>query len=241
MLANRMYLPDARLEATPEDFDLPYSDVSIRSGGGSLHGWLIEGEGTPWLWSHGNGGNISHRLEHAALLHRRFGMPLLLYDYRGYGRSEGEPTEEGTYADVHAALAKMTGMIGCHESAVISYGQSLGGAVATRMATSVHMMALILESTFTSVGDVVARTFARPVARAFSGTYDTHSRIASVDAPVLFMHGSADDVVPPDMSRRLFVSARAPKTIRVLAGARHDDVHRSETYLTIVGNFLEAL
>lgn len=241
MLAKRMYFPEARLQRAPEGFDLPYRDVAIASGAFTLHGWLIEGSGSPWLWSHGNGGNISHRLEHAAALHRAFGMPLLLYDYRGYGRSEGSPSESGTYQDAHAALRALTQMLRCDGEDVICWGQSLGGAVATELAVSTPVKALVLESTFTSVGAMVGRATLGPLAAPFKGVYDTESRIGSLAIPVLVMHGSRDDVVPAGMGRRLFDAARPPKTFRVIAGAGHDAVHRGEGYLQIVADFLKAL
>lgn len=241
MLAARMFLPQARLEGSPERFDLPFEDVAIDSAGHILHGWLVRGSGTPWLWSHGNGGNISHRLEQAATLHGRFGMPMLLYDYRGYGRSAGRPTEEGTYEDSRAALSAMEDLIGCEAAEVICFGQSLGGAVATELAASLQMKALVLESTFTSVSDLIAGTWAKPFSSRFARVYDTASKIGSVRAPVLLMHGSRDEIVSPGMSRRLFHLAHPSKTFRVVAGAAHDDLHRSSDYTSMVAGFLASL
>lgn len=241
VLARRMYFPEARLEATPARLGLPFEDVQLDSGGHRLHGWFVPGSGSPWLWSHGNGGNISHRLEHAALLHRTFGMPLLMYDYRGYGGSEGSPDETGTYADARAALGWLTARAGCGTGEVVAFGQSLGSAVTARLATEVRFRAVVLESAFTSVTGMVRRTAFRPLAPVFSGVYATVAWVGAIVSPLLLVHGSRDDIVPVAMGRALFEAAAPPKTFRIVPGASHNDVHLSPLYPDIVAGFLESL
>jgi len=104
-----IYFPLSELQADPSRWGLPFDEVYfVTQDGVRLHGWFVPGENNfTWLWCHGNAGNISHRLENLALLHRELGVNIFLFDYRGYGCSEGKPSEKGTYLDAEAALTSL--------------------------------------------------------------------------------------------------------------------------------------
>ena len=244
MLARRMFLPEAGYSRTPAAAGLEAEEVAFEAADGvPLYGWFLPGEGHPWLWSHGNGGNISHRLGHASVLHAELGVPLFLYDYRGYGRSSGSPSERGTYSDARGALRWLASRCECPTSEVIVYGQSLGSAVAVDLAMSVPVRALVVEAGFTSVSAMVRRSAFWPLSPLFSGIYDTASKIGRVAAPLLILHGSVDETVPVAMGRELFEAASPPKTFRIVPGARHDDIFIAggAAYVGILRDFLDGL
>ena len=143
-----IYFPERELTASPADVGLEFDDVFLTaSDGTSLHGWYVPGDGpTTLVWFHGNAGNISHRVENLLQLNRRLGVSVFIFDYRGYGRSDGKPSEKGLYLDAEAAIEYLTGELGLAlEDDVILFGRSLGCGVAVEMATRYRVRAIILE------------------------------------------------------------------------------------------------
>lgn len=218
-----IYFPTRRLEASPRDYGLPYRDVRLTTDDGvRLHGWYVPGRRrVTLLWCHGNAGNISHRLDNLRLIRDRLQVGVLLFDYRGYGESEGVPSEDGTYRDARAFRAWLRGE---GDGAVVYFGRSLGAAVATRLAVDDPPAALILETPFTSVTAMANRTL--PGAGALVRTrYDTLGLITRLRAPLLVAHGDADEVVPFEHGRAVFEAAPEPKTFFSIPGARHNDTY----------------
>lgn len=214
-----VYLPYSVLEADPSDVGLAYEEVQLPSGPETVHAWYVPAQhprGTV-LFCHGNGGNISHRLDTLVLLHR-LGMNTLLFDYRGYGRSTGTPSEQGTYADGQAAWDWLLAQ-GTPPERIVLLGRSLGGAVAARLAVENAPAALVLESTFTSVPDMGASLYPYLPVRLLSRfSYDTLARLPKVRCPVLIAHSPADDIVPYALGRTLFDRASEPKAFLELTG-----------------------
>ncbi len=201
-----VFFPLRELDGRPSDVGLAYEDVHIvtRDGVG-LHGWYVPGEdarGTV-LFCHGNAGNISHRLETVALLHG-LGLNVLLFDYRGYGKSGGRPREAGLYRDAEAAWDYLTTKRGEAPERIVLMGRSLGGGVAAWLAARRGPAALILESTFTSIADLGRRFY--PLLPRFLARirFDTLSHLAGVRCPLLVAHSRDDDVVPFVMGQRLY-------------------------------------
>jgi len=150
-----VYFPEREIVLTPESYGLRYEDVELRpSDGVKLHGWYVPGEpGRPVvLFFHGNAGNISHRVENIAFLHR-LGLGVMIFDYRGYGRSEGVASEAGITLDARAALAWLEER-GLPPGRLIYFGRSLGAAVAVQLASEVSPAGLVLETPFTSLRDL---------------------------------------------------------------------------------------
>jgi pimeloyl-ACP methyl ester carboxylesterase len=222
-LLNRLlFFPERTLHAAPRD---PYEDVAMATKDGErLHGWWIPAPQPPSagsiLFCHGNGGNVSDRVLHAALL-ARAGFDVLLFDPRGYGRSTGRPSEEGTYRDARAARAALAERA---EGRVFYLGESLGGAVAIELATAHPPDGLILVSTFTSVRAMARKHYPFLPAAAVPDAYPSLERIRRLTVPLLVLHGDRDDLVPLMEGEELYANAPAPKRLHVLSGAGHNDL-----------------
>ena len=220
-----IYYPTRRLEATPGDYGLPFEDVRPTAEDGvRLHGWYVPGRRpVTVLWCHGNAGNISHRLENLRLLRERLGVGTLLFDYRGYGASDGTPSEVGTYRDARAFRAWLRARTP-GEPLVVYFGRSLGAAVAAQLAAEDPPAALVLETPFTSVRAMANGTLPG-AGYLFRTRYDTLGRVAEVRAPLLVLHGDADEVVPFHHGRAVFEAAREPKRFVRIPGAHHNDTY----------------
>jgi fermentation-respiration switch protein FrsA (DUF1100 family) len=182
--------------------------------------------GVTWLWCHGNAGNISHRLENLRLLHDELGVGVFLFDYRGYGRSEGSPSEEGTYRDAEAALAYVLSRSDVDAERIVDFGRSLGAAVAVELATRRPPFALILESPLPSIAELVRHHYPfLPVGGLLRTKYDSLSKIAKVRVPLLVLHGDWDEVIPFEAGRKLFEAANEPKRFYTIRGAGHNDTY----------------
>ncbi len=229
LLNNLVFYPDSKLIITPDRVGLSYQDVRFKTADGlELHGWYVEpyppGEPLAYvLFFHGNAGNISHFLDKIEGLSRH-GLAVLAIDYRGFGLSQGRPSEKGAYLDAEAAYKHLLARPGVSPDDVVIYGYSLGGAVGTELAMHSPARALVLESTFTSIRDMssekmpfIPRFLVRPI-------FETQKKIGQLKIPALFVHGLQDDVVPASMGRRLHEAHPGPKDIMLIPGAGHHDV-----------------
>ncbi len=242
-----VFFPYKTIEATPASFAMPYEDVRIKSANGTkLHGWLVFADSSVGtiLFCHGNGGNISHRLDLVSVW-RSLGYDVLIFDYQGYGESEGSPTEAGTYADVKACWNYLTNTRDINPNRIVVLGRSLGGAVASHLVSDLsHVFpfpvkptrfaqttpaGLILEAPFTSIPDMGARLYPFLPVRLLSRiTYDNQANLANIHTPVLIMHGTDDKVVPLAMGKEVFASANEPKRFVELPGGHEDTYLVSE-------------
>jgi fermentation-respiration switch protein FrsA (DUF1100 family) len=224
-----IYYPDKELTRDPGDAGLDYEDVTFTTADGlQLHGWFVPGESEMTLfWFHGNAGNIGHRVEHMAELHARLGLSIFIFDYRGYGRSEGSPSERGTYLDADAALAYLRSRPDVDGQKIVFFGHSLGSAIAVEAAVGNSAYAVVLESPFTSIQAMAKRAypFLPGVGALVRTRYDTLAKIKGVNAPLLVLHGDRDDTVPLDMGRELFEAANPPKRFYAVEGAGHSDMY----------------
>ncbi|HVO12395.1 MAG TPA: alpha/beta hydrolase [Vicinamibacteria bacterium] len=239
-----IYFPQRALELTPRALGLPYEDLALRAEDGvRLHGWFLPFEGSrlTLLVCHGNGGNISHRLDRALAAQAQLGTDVLLFDYRGYGGSEGSPDEEGTYRDARAAwrwlLAK-----GQPPGRIVIFGESLGSAVALQLALDTEgARALVLESPFASIPEMARSAFPfLPVWPLVRTRYDNLAKVGRLRLPLLVMHGERDSVVPFAQGRRVFEAAPQPKRFYGIPGASHNDTYLvgGEAYWRALREFL---
>jgi len=242
-----VYFPqvERELTATPRAAGLDYEDVTLTTADNvKLHGWWVpsrNARGTILLM-HGNAGNISHRLGYLTMFNR-LGYSVLLFDYRGYGKSGGHPDEEGTYRDAEAAWLHLAATRNVAPRDIVMVAESLGGGVATWLALKYPPRALVLASTFRSVPDLGAQIYPwLPVRLLARITYDNLARIARVDAPVLIAHSRDDDVIPFAHGEALFAAAREPKQMLVLAGGHNDGfLFTRDAWIAAVGAFLDRI
>ena len=222
------YFPEKEIAQTPADFGLRHRDLHFKAEDGErLFGWWVTTEHAPpaghILLCHGNGGNIGDRLIDADLLSRA-GFNLLLFDYRGYGRSSGRPDEEGTYRDALAAKDALLTRPECDPARVIYLGESLGGAIALALALEVPPRGLNLQSTFTSLRAVAHHHYPVIPSAVIPDAYPSIRRIAKLKAPLLSLHGDRDEVVPLSEGQALYEAAPEPKRLRVFEGLGHSDL-----------------
>ncbi len=221
-----IYFPRVEIEATPDLLGLKFEDITfIAEDGVKLNGWWIphpQARGT-LIHCHGNAGNLGHRVELAARLHQ-LGVNVFLFDYRGYGKSLGRPSERGLACDARAAYEFVRAQYGDAERPpVVLHGQSLGGAVAAQLALEKKVRGLILESAFTSVPDMARQLYpGLPLHRLLATRFDTLDHVQHLTLPKLIAHSPADEVVPFEMGRRLFAAAAPPKQFVALTGGHND-------------------
>ncbi len=247
-----LYGAEAGIEPREGGIAPAIEDCSLTTDDGvRLHGWFAtprtrQGgvvEDVPCeqvlLWFHGNAGNISYRLDMLAAL-TALPARVFLLDYRGYGKSEGTPSEEGLYRDARASWRFLTEERGVPAEQVVLLGKSLGGAPACQLATEVEPAGLIVQSSFTSVPDMAALVM--PIMPRFmiSTKMDSLSKVRTIRCPKLFVHGPRDEVVPYSMGQRLYEAACEPKEFHVVPSAGHNEtwIVGGEAYLNVLRAFL---
>ena len=222
-----LYFPDEgdQTAATPSDVGLTYQQVELRTTDDlRLSAWYLpaEDEQGVLLFCHGNAGNISHRLDSLLLFHR-LQMSILIFDYRGYGQSEGQPSEQGTYTDALAAWEYLLTQKSKQPAEIVIFGRSLGAAIAAELATRVRPGALILESAFTSVPDLASEIYPfLPVRLLSRFSYDTRTRLDSLASPLLIIHSNDDEIIPYSHAQRLYAAAHEPKHLLNISGGHND-------------------
>lgn len=225
------FYPYTELRETPTQWGMVYEDVAlVTQDGVSLHGWFIAHPGATrtLLFLHGNGGNISHRGDSLAIFHR-LGLNVLIIDYRGYGRSKGEPSEQGLYLDAAAAWHYLTEQRGLGADRIIVFGRSLGGAVAIQLASQVEPAALILESTFSSARDMAEHLFPllSPVL-LLRYQFNSEERIGRLKSPLYMAHSPDDEIIPYELGRKLYAAAPLPKRFFKMRGGHNGGFLQSQ-------------
>lgn len=218
---NMIFYPMAEIEATPTDWGLEYDNISLATSDNLLlDGWYLPAKESKQviLFFHGNGGNISHRGDTLKIFHS-LGLNILIIDYRGYGKSEGIMSEQGSYLDAMTAWNYLINKRGFEPHEIILFGRSLGGAVATELATHVDEKALIVESTFSSVNDMASMMMpfiSKLVYLRYN--FNTVKIINQIKSPLLLMHSKDDDIVPYELGEKVFAAASSPKFFFELHG-----------------------
>ena len=216
-----IYYPDRKINMTPANIGLEFDEVFFVSRDGvRLCGWFIPaGQSKNMvLFCHGNAGNISDRLDTISIFNQ-LGLSIFIFDYRGYGKSEGKPDEKGTYADAEAAMKWIVENKNILHGDIIIFGRSLGGAIAAWLAKKCTPRALILESAFTSIPDMGSKLYPwLPVRLMSRFSYSTIDYIRDVNSPVLIIHSPDDDLVPFSQGKRLLEAAHEPREFMEIAG-----------------------
>ena len=243
--ARLVYFPGPVPGGTPAALGLQHRELELATSDGErVHAWFLphpEARGAV-LVSHGNAGNIEMRLE-LARAYLALGWSVLLYDYRGYGKSTGSPSEEGTYLDAEAAYEHLANVEGLAPGRIVLHGESLGVAVAFELALRRPVAAVVAESGFASVPDMAAEVYPFLPGRLLARIrYDNLAKVARIGVPLLVIHSPDDEIVPVEHGRRLFAAAREPKRM-LLTELGHNDggFLRRPEWRAEVGRFLDSL
>jgi len=245
---HQVYQPDRQMETNGSELGRPFEDVHFQSADGvGLNGWYYPADSDSarkqfiYLLCHGNAGNISHRLEHCAAL-LETGVAVFIFDYRGYGRSEGRPNEEGTYLDAQAAHQWLR-QKGFSATNIIALGESLGGGIASELALRESLCGLILQSTYTSITDVGAELFPwLPVRWIGTIKYDTRARMPRIKVPLLVMHSREDGLIGFAHAEKNFAVANEPKMFWEISGGHNQFLEGDRAiYLEGLNKFLTRL
>lgn len=242
-----IFQPISQIVYTPADVSLNYEDVYFETTDGiRLNGWFIphpKAKAT-LLWFHGNAGNIGFRVDNIKQLHDLVEVNIFIFDYRGYGRSEGSVSEEGTYLDGVAAIQFLRQRLGRMNEKTVYFGRSLGAAIAAEMARRHPPRGLILESPFESIRAMAQAIIpSLPIGSLLQTQYDVLEKIKSVKTPLLILHGDRDEVIPFAQGKNVFAAAPEPKAFYVIAGAGHNDtfVAGGQPYYHRLRNFIESV
>ncbi|HKL24646.1 MAG TPA: alpha/beta hydrolase [Desulfuromonadales bacterium] len=222
-----LYFPDSRQAATPGDYDLAYEEIRFAAADGTrLHGWLLPGppDAPLVIFLMGNAGNKSYRVDNLRFL-IELGVGVCIFDYRGYGRSAGTPSEAGLYSDVRGLLEYLAGR-GWDPGRMIYFGRSLGAAVALQSALEQPPAGLVLETPFTSIAAMGRRHY--PLLYPLLGwlvqaDFDNLAKIERVESPLLVIYGETDRICPPEMVKTLYRQAPGPKQLVGIANAGHNE------------------
>jgi fermentation-respiration switch protein FrsA (DUF1100 family) len=240
----QVYYPSRTMEAAGAALGRPFEDVVFKARDGViLNGWFFPASTNALrqhlaiLFCHGNAGNISHRLDTCLAL-LATGVNVFVFDYRGYGRSQGRPSEEGTYLDAQAAYQwlRRKGIAGTN---IVAFGESLGGGVAAELAAREPLGGLVLQSSFTSIPDMGAELFPwLPVRWLGTIKYDTHSKLTRLHVPVLVMHSPTDELVGFHHAQKNFAVANEPKLFWTLQGDHNSPLADSKHFIAGLEKFL---
>jgi len=239
----QIFQPSRKMDATPGQLGRPFEDVFIPvENGERVNAWYFparKAASPVFLVCHGNAGNISDRLDLAALL-LEAGAGVLLVEYRGYGRSDGKPGEENTYRDAQAAYHWLIGK-GVAGTNIIAYGESLGGGVVSELAVRETLGGLILQSTYTSMTELGAELFPwLPVRLVSTIKYNTRAKLPKLRVPVLILHSRHDDLIAFHHAEENFAAANEPKFLREIGGGHNEGLFSSRpAMLAAIREFLQ--
>jgi len=240
-----LYRPVRQILYTPGELGLDFESVVFESADGlRLTGWYVPADDSELtvLFCHGNGGNISHRLDSINIFYN-LGVNCFIFDYRGYGESDGKPGEQGTYLDVEAAYKWLMEEKNVSPDSIIIFGRSLGGSVAAYLAAKVEVKALIIESCFTSYADIGKKFYSYMPVRLFAKFgYPTIDYVRDVNCPVMIIHSRDDDIIPFEFGQKLYEAVDAPSEFVEIFGGHNDGfLVSSEIYKKAWMKWLEFL
>jgi uncharacterized protein len=239
-----IYFPVKEITNTPRNVGLGYQEVYFyTSDQNKIHGWFIPRQGAQFtiLFSHGNAGNIGHRLDKVLMLHD-LGFNIFIYDYRGYGKSRGFPSEKGFYRDIRAAYNYLLEKKDISYNDIVLYGESIGGAVSVELASRMPVRALITENVFTSIKDMAEITFPLIPYFIFSSRFNSLEKIQNIACAKLIIHSFDDEIVPFEQGKSLFDAAASPKVFLRLRGGHNTAFWDSvKEYKQGIMSFMESL
>lgn len=237
-----VYYPSREITETPGTIGLNFEEIILRTKDGiNISAWHIPArhERGVVLFCHGNAGNISHRLDSIRIFHD-LNLAVFIFDYRGYGKSKGLPTEKGTYLDAESAWYYLVNVRHFQPEKIILFGRSLGSAVAAEIALRHKAGAIIIESGFTSIPDLGSKFFPYLPLRLISRFhYSTVDKVSKIDIPKLFIHSPQDEMIPFEHGVTLFEKAKEPKEFLQITGSHNEGFLISgRTYIDGLNRFI---
>ena len=238
------FYPMKEISYSPMSIGLQFDNIYFNtSDGKQLNGWFVPADNAKYtmIFCHGNAGNISHRTDKIRIFHN-MGINIFIFDYRGYGASEGKPTEKGLFIDIQAAFDHVTEAFKIPKEKIIVFGESLGGAVAIDLAHTKDIKALITEDTFTSVKDMAKTVYPFIPSFIYSNKFNSLAKIKDIKCAKLIIHSIDDEIVPYHMGQKLFAEAADPKELLMLRGGHNTSFMDSEEkYTKGIKNFIDRL
>lgn len=239
-----IYHPSSRMAEDPSSQGLYWEDVYFETSDGyALNGWYIPHDNSKHIviFSHGNAGNISNRVYFLNLMHQA-GISVFIYDYRGYGLSEGTPNEKGLYKDLQAARSYLINNKGYKPSQIVLFGRSLGGPVSAYVAGEKEVGGVVLESTFTSAPDLATEIYPFVPPGLARMNFSTLEYLNRINVPVLVMHSRNDEIIGYHHGEKLYEAANDPRRFEELHGGHNNNfIDSGETYFNAWKEFLSAL
>lgn len=237
-----VFFPIKEIEIFPDSLNLPYENVYLETKDGvRINGWFIPYENAKYtiLFLHGNAGNIGHRLDKISML-RDIGLSIFIIDYRGYGRSEGKPSEAGLYIDAKTAYDYLVSARNIKSQHIILFGESLGTAIAVNLAYESSVGALILEGAFSSARDMAKRYYPFLPSFVFTNQYNSLCKIKEIKVPKLFIHSRDDEIVPFSLAKKLYDTAPEPKYfVEINGGHNTAFLDSSEKFIDSINLFVK--
>jgi fermentation-respiration switch protein FrsA (DUF1100 family) len=219
--SHAVFYPSVHIQATPAAVGVPYEEVTIPTVDGiRLNAWFVRSSTVSRavvIYCHGNGGNIGDRIDWMKAFYD-MGLNVLLFDYRGYGRSTGRPTEEGVYQDAVTVYDYLVRRPDVDRSLIAAYGESLGGAVAVDMAVKRPLAGLVIDGSFTSAQDMADLLYPGLPTWFMTCRFDSVTKVRRLTIPKLFFHNRDDTIIPFAVGKRLFDAAAEPKLLVPLPG-----------------------
>ena len=240
-----IFYPEKEIWQTPKDIGLEYEDVSLTTNDGVvINAWYVpaKNEKGVVLFCHGNAGNISHRLDSIKIFHD-LGQSVLIFDYRGYGKSGGKISEKGTYLDAEAAWDYLAQVKHKQPAEIVIFGRSLGAAVAAETALRKNPAGLILESTFTSIPTIARKYYPwLPIKFIAKYRYATLDKIGLIKCQKLIIHSRTDEIIPFEHGRKLYEKAAPPKEFLEISGGHNEGFMLSgDVYSEGLRRFLDTI
>ena len=237
-----LYFPSRYITMTPAVIGLSYENVYLKTSDKiKLHSWFIPANRPKGvvLFCHGNAGNISHRIDSIRIFNQ-LGLSTFIFDYRGYGKSKGKLTEEGTYIDAETAWNYLVKVKKVSPSKLIIFGRSLGGSIASWLAKQHTPGVLIIESTYTSVPDIASGLYPYfPVRLLCRFRYSTKDYLKKVKCPVMIIHSRNDEIIPFSHGQKLFEAGEKPKEFLKIKGAHNEGfIISAKKYMQGIASFI---
>ncbi len=240
-----LFQPDRKIHSTPSSINLKFKEYSFYSDSNNrINSWWIPAQESKYtvLFCHGNGGNISHRLRTIQILHE-MNLNVFIFDYSGYGKSEGSPSEKETYRDAVAAWNFLVNNCRIKPAEIIIWGRSLGGAVAVKLASGKKPAALVVESSFSTLEKVVddhTSCLFKPLGAG--GKYRSIEEIGKINAPVCIIHSRDDEVIPYYHGELLFRAAAGQKKFVIISGSHNRGFYKSrQWYVSNINEFIASI